>query len=1008
VANTLKLEIIVDDQGTPIIQKFADGTSSALDKVESASSSMGGGFEKTWAGITTGAGAAIYAFKELAGIVQAPIEAYMESEKALLKMGMAMKNQGDFSRDGLAAMEEFAAQIQKTTAYEDDATLAIMGNLKSFGMTNEEVKRATQTALDYTAAKANEGMTVEKASEILGKAYLGQTTGLKKLGIQVEETAHGAEVFDAVVGQLNARFGGSSQAELLTYAGQWKQLKNQWGDIQEFLGLVFLKTIEGVGFGISMMGAGFWKTVETMLNGLGLLSEGMQKFSSFIGMENVSNGIGVITDALKAGALNAKEAADAAIVNASANYDNMVSFDKVTTAIDAMGIAGKRTMAIDEEAAKQAKKNADELKKMEEASLKAYLKGIDDEIDANEKFLQDEAKAQTEYWKGIDKLQDDSLKAYLKSIDDEIEANDKALTEIAKDNVKAYDDEKGRLEKLGDAYRQLYKDVKGYEGDYYELSLKSLDAQADKYRAVGVAQEDVDKWRKEEGVKAWISYKKSSDDFFGGVEAGFIEMTKGQTTWGSTGYDTIKKFSDDSASAFGTNFKDIIKGDFEKIGNAWEGVWDGALTVFSNDLGKMVTAAVEKTVVMTFQAAVSGDWTQVLGLLNKGWDLVNGLTGGGAGSVDSGGGDWMANAGGYGGHADGGPVAPGTPVWVGEKGPELLFPGGPGYVMEHNQSISYAAKNGGFIPGFADGGYIGSPIRDLPYDVQNRLMWQYPLYTSSTFAGDVFTGGTINPKAAEGGWYRAGDGNWYHDFWTSRQGQEGGPIEWLNNSVRGLNVGDSLNKGSDWLSGIINTIGQGGLEIGRAIYPYVMTAIGTAVGNAPGGAFMGAIGGLASTGKPGGMLAGGIGGYFAGSTWMDVLKNAATSEAKRAVMDLIVSQLLGGGTGDASISFTNMNDNGLMASLASSMSSIAPKSTPFDLPIYHNGIDYVPRTGPAILEKGERVTSKGQNSGYDGGMVINSPLIVIEGNLVADRATFNEFVDKIDYVLTKKRRREIN
>ncbi len=288
------------------------------------------------------------------------IKAYMESETALLKMGMAMKNQGDFTRQSLADMEAFSKQIQRTTAYEDDATLAVMANLKSFGLSNEQVKLATKAALDLATAKANEGMTVERASEILGKSYLGISTGLKKLGIQVDETASKSELFNSVMMQIENRFGGSAQAELLTYAGQWKQLKNQFQDVQEFLGLVFLKTMAALKMSVFAVSTAFTALFAGVAQGVAWIGKGIEgflrimgSFSGNTGLIGLAEGMGKINKSLQDFADFERDAAKGAAKLTVENYNQMTSFDNVSDAIDKMGKAGQRTRPINEEGNKK-------------------------------------------------------------------------------------------------------------------------------------------------------------------------------------------------------------------------------------------------------------------------------------------------------------------------------------------------------------------------------------------------------------------------------------------------------------------------------------------------------------------------------------------------------------------------------------------------------------------------------------------------------------------------------
>jgi hypothetical protein len=274
--------------------------------------------ERAFAQLGTIAGATGLAF----GMQQA-ISAFMDAEKAAMKMAMAMRNQGDYSKAALADMQGYAAQIQKTTSMEDDAVLAIMANMKTYGMLNDEVKKSTQAAIDLAAAKQDEGMSIERASELIGKAYMGNVTALKKVGIVVDENIPKTEAYNAVMKQIQDRFGGSASAELETYAGQWKQIKNVMGDVAEVVGLGLLKAIEGAALAFNTLSVGF-----------------------YTGLEKIMGGISWITGSewAKEAEKNYGDVKDEALRMMSKNYDMLKSFDNVGTAMDKMGKQGTRTM----------------------------------------------------------------------------------------------------------------------------------------------------------------------------------------------------------------------------------------------------------------------------------------------------------------------------------------------------------------------------------------------------------------------------------------------------------------------------------------------------------------------------------------------------------------------------------------------------------------------------------------------------------------------------------------
>ncbi|MFA5075633.1 MAG: hypothetical protein WC436_06050, partial [Candidatus Babeliales bacterium] len=265
----------------------------------------------------TAAATAVYA------AVAPSIQAYMDSETALMKLGLAMKNQGMYSKDAINDMVAFSEMVQSTTIFEDDLTKSIMATLQSFGMTTDEVKRSTLAAADMAAFT---GKSIETVADLLGKAYAGNTSALSRYGIVVDETVPKSQKFTAVLEQLEQRFGGSAQAQLLTYSGQWKQLKSQFGDIQEVVGLGVLKALQGVMGTVGLVGASFWGMAETALASLTGLVGGLEAVARWAGMDKVASGIGIVTQGLAAATQNAKDAENAAMANASANFKNMASF----------------------------------------------------------------------------------------------------------------------------------------------------------------------------------------------------------------------------------------------------------------------------------------------------------------------------------------------------------------------------------------------------------------------------------------------------------------------------------------------------------------------------------------------------------------------------------------------------------------------------------------------------------------------------------------------------------
>lgn len=338
------LYIKVDATGVVTASKSLDDLHDKSRKVETATQSMESNFKKMSASAAL-YGAAIGA--AFAALAKSSIDAFMESEKAMMKLSIAMKNQGDFSREAAKDMEEYAAAMQKVTQFEDDLIISQMATLKSFGMTNEEIKRTIQAAADMSAQS---GESIESISNLLGKAYAGQTAMLARYGIIIDDTIPKSKKFEEVLKQLEQRFGGSAQAQLQTYAGQWAHLKNIWGDIQEFLGLTLLKTLEGLLFGAGMVGVAFLTMGEKILgvinflmSPLTVLLETIAFTADKLGKPEIAQGIRAITTAVGTAQDSIRATKNEVLGWTNQQYEALKATEKTFDVVEKMGKTGKRT-----------------------------------------------------------------------------------------------------------------------------------------------------------------------------------------------------------------------------------------------------------------------------------------------------------------------------------------------------------------------------------------------------------------------------------------------------------------------------------------------------------------------------------------------------------------------------------------------------------------------------------------------------------------------------------------
>lgn len=648
MASEVRLDIKVNDNGSVELTNFANTATRELKRVEDSGNSMGAGFAGTWAGMAVGLNQGIELFEKIAHFAEEPIKAYMESETALLKMGMAMKNQGDFSKEALADMEEYAAQIQKTTAYEDDATLAVMAKMKTFGMSNEQVKEATQAALDMSSAT---GKSIEDTAQIMGKSYLGITKGLQGVGIQIDSTAPKAELFNSVLKQVEARFGGSAQAELLTYAGQWKQMHNQWKDTQEFLGLVFLKTIEGVHVTVGLLGVSFLTAGNAILGILRIvmlpittITNGLAYLNELAGKTEAAAGLRAFGSAIENAQGSIVAAREDMLKYTSKNYDAMIATNKVADAIEKMGKQGQRTKPILDDVTKgMAKSMLEIIKQQEEGAKLLYetqVKGAESAAKAAQdagqlelttiqnKFDTETGAAYDYYstmydlaWQKVE-TEKKTAKAgydevavfnamvekldiqYDKSYQEKLDAKNQAVRDWAKKNLEV---EAG-----------LYKALPEYSSEAAAADIANLNKRYLEYSRFTTDTTLLEKAKAEEIRKIELKKAEYSDDFFEGVTAGLKDLEAQQTHWGKVGIDTVKSFSKNAQSTMSSVFFDAYKGNLKSASEYFTSFTDSMMKTFLDTLSKMIVeAGTKRAVKLVFDAEWSSGSGPVLGAIGK-------------------------------------------------------------------------------------------------------------------------------------------------------------------------------------------------------------------------------------------------------------------------------------------------------------------------------------------------------------------------------------------------------
>ncbi|MHB1038519.1 MAG: phage tail length tape measure family protein [Pirellulales bacterium] len=245
--------------GSLVVNVMAN-TSSFSAGLKQAESALGGFASKVKSGVggiagalggATGLGALLTAGGIVAGLKQS-VEAAAESEKASRKLESVLKATGGAAGFSADELKNYAAQLQATTNFEDDATVSGMAVMATFkNISGDVFKDAIRSAQDLSSVMEQD---LQSSIVQIGKALNDPIKGmeaLQKVGVGFSEAQRGdirsrmaagdtKGAQGVILGELKSEFGGAAEA----LADPMTQLKNTLGDLSETIGAGLLPYVK--------------------------------------------------------------------------------------------------------------------------------------------------------------------------------------------------------------------------------------------------------------------------------------------------------------------------------------------------------------------------------------------------------------------------------------------------------------------------------------------------------------------------------------------------------------------------------------------------------------------------------------------------------------------------------------------------------------------------------------------------------------------------------------------
>ena len=169
------------------------------------------------------------------------LTAAIADQRAQASLAQTLKNLGQaYATDEVT---RYIDALQRATGTSEDLLRPAFERLVRATGDITEAQKLLNLTLDLSAAT---GKTVSQTSFTLTRAYNGQLTSLKKLGINLSEAEIKNKDFMAVQSKLNAMFSGTAAVAASTYAGQLNILKVSADEAADVIGIALIESISGL------------------------------------------------------------------------------------------------------------------------------------------------------------------------------------------------------------------------------------------------------------------------------------------------------------------------------------------------------------------------------------------------------------------------------------------------------------------------------------------------------------------------------------------------------------------------------------------------------------------------------------------------------------------------------------------------------------------------------------------------------------------------------------------
>lgn len=166
-----------------------------------------------------------------------------DDQKSQAILATALKNTTGATDDQVASVEDLITKMQMASGIADTDLRTGFQNLARATQSVTKSQKLLSLAVDVSVGT---GRSLESVTIALGKAYGGNISALKRLGVPIDENTIKTKNFEGAVQQLSDTFGGSAAQAADTMAGKFEITKQRIDEAKEAIGNAFIPIISNL------------------------------------------------------------------------------------------------------------------------------------------------------------------------------------------------------------------------------------------------------------------------------------------------------------------------------------------------------------------------------------------------------------------------------------------------------------------------------------------------------------------------------------------------------------------------------------------------------------------------------------------------------------------------------------------------------------------------------------------------------------------------------------------